>query len=77
MALSDIIATIISRSKAIEICDSLHDVQNATTDSKLIFGGSGVKTLQGNVVVNTTAGGSWSITGTATVNMNGFTITTI
>jgi len=43
----------------------------------LEFGGSGVKTLQGNVVVNTTAGGSWSITGTATINYNGFTITTI
>lgn len=48
-----------------------------TTYRTLEFGGSGVKTLQGNVVVNTTAGGSWSITGTATVNMNGFTITTI
>lgn len=43
----------------------------------LEFGGSGVKTLQGNVVVNTTAGGSWSITGSATINYNGYTITTI
>ena len=43
----------------------------------LEFGGSGVKTLQGNVVVNTTAGGSWSITGTASINYNGYTITTI
>ena len=41
------------------------------------FGGSGVKTLQGNVVVNVTAGGSQSTTGTATINLNGFTITTI
>lgn len=43
----------------------------------LEFGGSGVKTLQGNIIVNTTAGGSWSITGSATINYNGFTITTI
>lgn len=43
----------------------------------LELGGSGVKTLQGNVVVNTTAGGSWSITGSATINYNGYTITTI
>lgn len=41
------------------------------------FGGSGVKKLLANVVVNTTAGGSWSITGTATIDYNGFTITTI
>lgn len=41
------------------------------------FGGSGVKTLQGNVIINTTAGGSQSTTGTASVNLNGFTITTI
>jgi len=48
-----------------------------TTYRTLEFGGSGVKTLLGNVVVNTTAGGSWSITGTASINYNGFTITTI
>lgn len=41
------------------------------------FGGSGVKTLQGNVIINVTAGGSQSTTGTASVNLNGFTITTI
>lgn len=41
------------------------------------FGGSGVKTLLGNVVVNVTGGGSQSTTGSATVNLNGFTITTI
>lgn len=43
----------------------------------LEFGGSGVKTLLGNVVINTTAGGSQSTTGSATINLNGFTITTI
>lgn len=48
-----------------------------TTYRTLIFGGSGVKKLMGNVVVNTTAGGSWSITGGATIDYNGFTITTI
>lgn len=48
-----------------------------TTYRTLEFGGSGVKKLMGNVVVNTTAGGSWSITGTATIDYNGFTITTI
>lgn len=48
-----------------------------TTYRTLEFGGSGVKRLMGNVVVNTTAGGSWSITGTATIDYNGFTITTI
>jgi hypothetical protein len=52
------------------------DVKGGTYRT-LNFGGSGVKTLQGNVVVNTTAGGSWTITGTATINYNGFTITTI
>ena len=52
------------------------DVKGGTYRT-LEFGGSGVKTLQGNVVVNTTAGGSWTITGTATINYNGFTITTI
>lgn len=53
--------------------------QNVTagTYSILEFGGSGVKTLLGNIVVDTTSGGSWSITGTATINYNGFTITTI
>jgi len=39
MALSDIIATIISRSKVIEICDSLHDVQNSTTEEEVIEAG--------------------------------------
>lgn len=48
-----------------------------TTYRTLEFGGSGVKKLMGNVVVNTTAGGSWSITGTATIDYNGFSITTI
>jgi hypothetical protein len=43
----------------------------------LEFGGSGIKTLQGNVVINATGGGAWWITGTATINYNGFTITTI
>lgn len=41
------------------------------------FGGSGIKTLQGNIVVNVTAGGSQLTTGTATINLNGFSITTI
>jgi hypothetical protein len=41
------------------------------------FGGSGVKKLLGNVIINTTAGGSQSTTGTATIDLNGFTITTI
>ena len=41
------------------------------------FGGSGIKTLLGNVVVNVTGGGGQSTTGTASVNLNGFTITTI
>jgi len=41
------------------------------------FGGSGVKTLQGNVIVNVSAGGGQSTTGTASINLNGFTITTI
>lgn len=41
------------------------------------FGGSGVKTLQGNVIVNVTGGGGQSTTGSASVNLNGFTITTI
>lgn len=41
------------------------------------FGGSGVKKLLGNVVVNVSAGGSQSTTGTATIDLNGFTITTI
>lgn len=36
MALSDTIATIISRSKSLEICDTLHDVQNATSEEQLI-----------------------------------------
>lgn len=48
-----------------------------TTYRTLEFGGSGIKKLLGNVVVNTTAGGSWSITGTATIDYNGFSITTI
>jgi len=48
-----------------------------TTYRTLEFGGSGVKKLMGNVVVNVSAGGSWSITGTATIDYNGFTITTI
>lgn len=48
-----------------------------TTYRILEFGGSGVKRLMGNVIVNTTAGGSWSITGTATIDYNGFSITTI
>jgi hypothetical protein len=52
------------------------DVKGGTYRT-LEFGGSGVKTLLGNVVVNTTAGGSWSITGSALINYNGFTITTI
>ncbi len=43
----------------------------------LEFGGSGVKTLLGDVFVNVTAGGSWSITGTASINYNGFSITNI
>jgi hypothetical protein len=49
----------------------------AGTYRSLIFGGSGVKKLLGNVVVNVTAGGSWSITLPATIDYNGFTITTI
>lgn len=52
------------------------DVKGGTY-RKLEFGGSGIKTLQGNVVVNVTAGGSWSITGSASINYNGYTITTI
>lgn len=48
-----------------------------TTYYILEFGGSGVKKLMGNVIVNVSAGGSWSITGTATIDYNGFTITTI
>lgn len=36
MALSDTIATIVSRSKRVEICDTLHDVQNALTEEELI-----------------------------------------
>lgn len=39
----------------------------------LILGGSGVKTLRGNVTYT----GTYTITGTATVNLNGFTITKI
>lgn len=39
MALSDIQATILSRAKSIEICDTLHDVQNATTEDELIEAG--------------------------------------
>lgn len=49
----------------------------AGTYRTLEFGGSGVKKLLGNVVVNTTAGGSWSITGSATIDYNGFTLTEI
>ncbi len=56
--------------------NSNQDVKGGTYRT-LEFTGSGVKTLQGNVIVNTTAGGSWSITGAATINYNGFTITTI
>lgn len=41
------------------------------------FGGSGVKRLLANVIVNVTAGGSQSTTGSATIDLNGFTITTI
>lgn len=41
------------------------------------FGGSGVKRLLGNVIVNVTAGGGQSTTGGASINLNGFTITTI
>ena len=41
------------------------------------FGGSGIKTLLGNVIVNVTGGGGQSTTGTASINLNGFTITTI
>lgn len=48
-----------------------------TTYHILEFGGSGVKKLMGNVIVDVTSGGSWSITGTATIDYNGFTITTI
>lgn len=43
----------------------------------LEFGGSGVKKLMGNIIVDVTNGGSWSITGTATIDYNGFTITEI
>lgn len=48
----------------------------------LQFGGTGagnVKKLLGNVVINATAGGAWSIIGgsSATIDYNGFTITTI
>ena len=39
MALSDTIATIISRQKTFELCDSLHDAQNATTEEELIEAG--------------------------------------
>lgn len=39
MALSDTIATIIDRTKRIEICDTLHDAQNATTEDELIKAG--------------------------------------
>lgn len=53
------------------------DVKGGITYRTLEFGGSGVKKLLGNVVVNTTAGGSWSITGTATIDYNGFSISTI
>lgn len=47
------------------------------TYKNILFGGSGVKKLMGNVVVDVTNGGGWSITGTATIDYNGFTITTI
>lgn len=49
----------------------------AGTYRTLEFGGSGAKKLLGNILVNVTAGGGWSITGTATINYNGFTITNI
>lgn len=39
MPLSATISTIISRSKSIEICDSLHDAQNASTEEELIEAG--------------------------------------
>lgn len=39
MALVDTIATIIDRSKRQEICDTLHDVQNAATEDDLIKAG--------------------------------------
>jgi len=49
----------------------------AGTYRTIEFGGSGAKRLLGNVVINVTAGGSQSTTGSATVDLNGFTITTI
>lgn len=39
MPLSSTIATILSRSKSLEICDTLHDVQNVTTEEDLIDAG--------------------------------------
>ena len=54
----------------------VQDVKGGTYRT-IEFGGSGVKTLLGNVIINTTAGGSQSTTGSASVNLNGFTITTI
>lgn len=39
MPLSTTIATIIDRTKRVEICDTLHDAQNATTEEELIQAG--------------------------------------
>lgn len=70
MPLSVTIATLVSRSKLIEICDTLHDVQNATTEDELIKAALplGVYAYQAGIVDDALLASDFT---EATLNANG------